>query len=77
MLKIGNFGATLALPGDDFLGVALVETIDKRLIFGIDTTTNRLSAMRAFQSTTHCIRTTATRKDIEEKVILIGLDGLE
>ena len=32
----GDFGA-----GDDFLGVALVETIDKRLIFGIDNTTNR------------------------------------
>ena len=50
LLKIGNFGATLALPGDDFLDPSRVETIDKRLIFGIDTTTNRLSAMRAFQS---------------------------
>ncbi len=31
-----DFGA-----GDDFLGVALVESIDKRLIFGIETTINR------------------------------------
>ena len=32
----GHFGA-----GDDFLGVDLVETIDKRLILCLDTTTNR------------------------------------
>ena len=31
-----RFGA-----GDDFLGVALVETIDKRLIFGLDSMCNR------------------------------------
>ena len=32
----GDFGA-----GDDFLGVDLVETIDKRLIFGLDSMCNR------------------------------------
>ena len=32
----GDFGA-----GDDFLGVALVDYIDKGLLFGVDTTTNR------------------------------------
>ncbi len=37
ILKIlGVFGA-----GDDFLGVALVESIDKRLIFGLGNGTNR------------------------------------
>ena len=41
LLKIGNFGATLALPGDDFLDPSRVEYIDKRSIFGLDTTTNR------------------------------------
>ncbi len=33
---LGDFGA-----GDDFLGVALVESIGKRLIFGLDTMSNR------------------------------------
>ena len=32
----GDFGA-----GNDFLGVALAESIDKRSMFGLDTTTNR------------------------------------
>ncbi len=34
--------------GDDFLGVALVDYIDKRSIFGFETTINQYSSMRAF-----------------------------
>ena len=40
LLKFRNFVLISAL-GDDFLGVALVESIDKRFIFGLDNTTNR------------------------------------
>ena len=60
----GDFGA-----GDDFLGVDLVESIDKGSIFGLETTTNRWSATRAFQITTHRLDTTTVREDISLSVI--------
>ena len=40
LLKFQNFSGDLAL-GDHFLGVALVESIGKRSIFGIGSSTNR------------------------------------
>ena len=41
-VQISNIWCGLSLgAADDFLGVALVEHIDKRLIFGIDYGTNR------------------------------------
>ena len=52
------------------LGVDLVESIDKALVFGLDYGTNRQSSLRAFQITTHRIDTTTRRRDIEEKADL-------
>ena len=60
-----DFGA-----GDDFLGVALVEYIDKRLIFGIDSMLNRQSLTRGFQITTHHLDTTTIEEDT--KYVVIG-----
>jgi len=46
--KIGSrFGA-----GDDFLGVDLVELIGKRSSFGLETNSNRKSAVSGFDITT-------------------------
>lgn len=42
------------------LGVDLVESIDKRLILCFDGTTNRWSAIGAFQNDTHRLDTTFT-----------------
>ncbi len=53
LLKFRNFGATLVLIEEDFLGVALVETIDKRSLFGLGYSTNRYGLKRAFQITTN------------------------
>ena len=40
LLKFPKFWSDFG-AGDDFLGVALVEYIDKRLIFGLGNSTNR------------------------------------
>ena len=76
-MKFRNFGATLALAVNDFLGVALVDYIDKRSIFGLGYSTNRQSTMRGFQITTQRLDTTNAREDIKGNVNLNGLDGLE
>jgi len=51
-----DFGA-----GNDFLGVALVQYIDKRSIFGVGSSTNRYSLTRGFQITTQRLDATTCK----------------
>ncbi len=52
------------------LGVALVEYIDKRFLFGLGNSTHRWSALRAFRINTHRLDMTNSSQVMEEKVSL-------
>lgn len=61
-----EFGSRLWIAGVD-----LVKSIDKRSIFGHNDTTNRYSALRAFQNDTHRLDTTNTSQDINFVLIYL------
>ena len=63
--KISKILETLWCSGDDFLGVALVEYIDKRLILDLETAINRQGLTRAFQIATQRLDTTTAREDMD------------
>ncbi len=73
LLKFAKFWSDFG-AGDDFLDPSRVESIDKKSIFDLDSSTFRKSLTRAFQITTHRLPTTTAREDMEEKV---NWDGLE
>ena len=65
LLKNWIWNVDLGLDIRD-VGVDFVESIDKRSVFGLDCSINRLSSMRAFQITTHRLHTTNSKEDIKE-----------